>query len=213
MDNRSLSRELSLISLGLVNEEITIQAFESRNLSLDTVLESAIEFMVNFCREELNQCESLLNVTSNNFFEMELCETETDSSSLKKTREELQESISNIERVMNILSDAIDIPKFIAIANQENLRSDIKNRVLKVIQNSSEISKEIDEVMDGWRFKRLPRIDRDILRLAYVDIKFLDIPISVACNEAVNLANKYSDTQGRKMINGILRRMQKVKIK
>ena len=211
MDNRSLSRELSLISLGLLNEQIPKQAFEFTNLSLDTVLESAIDFMVNFCREELNQCESLLNATSNNFFEMELCEI--DSSSSKKTREELQESISNIERVMNILSDAIDIPKFIAIANQENLRNDIKNRVLKVIQNSSQISKEIDEVMDGWRFKRLPRIDRDILRLAYVDIKFLDIPISVACNEAVNLANKYSDTQGRKMINGILRRMQKVKIK
>jgi len=211
MDNRSLSRELSLISLSLVNEEITKHAFELTDLSLDTLLESAIDFMVNFCREELNQCESLLNATSNNFFEMELCEI--DSSSSKKTREELQESISNIERVMNILSDAIDIPKFIAIANQENLRNDIKNRVLKVIQNSSQISKEIDEVMDGWRFKRLPRIDRDILRLAYVDIKFLDIPISVACNEAVNLANKYSDTQGRKMINGILRRMQKVKIK
>ena len=211
MDNRSLSRELSLISLSLVNEEITKHPFELTNLSLDTLLESAIDFMVNFCREELNQCESLLNVTSNDFFEMELCEI--DSSSSKKTREELQESISNIERVMNILSDAIDIPKFIAIANQENLRNDIKNRVLKVIQNSSQISKEIDEVMDGWRFKRLPRIDRDILRLAYVDIKFLDIPISVACNEAVNLANKYSDTQGRKMINGVLRRMQKVKIK
>ena len=209
MDNRSLSRELSLISLGLINEEITKQAFDLTSLSLDTVLESAIDFMVNFCREELNQCESLLNVTSNDFFEMELCEI--DSSSSKKTRGELQESISNIERVMNILSDAIDIPKFIAIANQENLRNDIQNRILKVIQNSSQISKEIDEVMEGWRFKRLPRIDRDILRLAYVDIKFLDIPTSVACNEAVNLANKYSDTQGRKMINGILRRMQKVK--
>ena len=211
MDNRSLSRELSLISLGLVNEETTKQAFELTNIYLDTLLESAIEFMVNFCREELNQCESLLSETSNDFFEMELCEI--DSSSSKKTRGELQESISNIERVMNILSDAIDIPKFIAIANQENLRNDIQNRILKVIQNSSQINKEIDEVMDGWRFKRLPRIDRDILRLAYVDIKFLDIPISVACNEAVNLANKYSDTQGRKMINGILRRMQKVKIK
>ena len=211
MDNRSLSRELSLISLGLISEETNEQPIDLSNISLDTVLESAIDFMVNFCREELNQCESLLNVTSNNFFEIEL--REIDNSSLTKTRQDLQKSISNIERVMNILSDAIDIPKFIAIANQENLRKDIKNRVLKVIQNSSQISKEIDEVMERWRFKRLPRIDRDILRLAYVDIKFLDIPISVACNEAVNLANKYSDIQGRKMINGILRRIQKVKIK
>jgi len=211
MDNRSLSRELSLISLGLISEEINEKTFNSRYISLDRVLESAVDFMVNFCREELNQCESLLNVTSNDFFEIELCET--DNSFSTKIRKDLQKSISSIERVMNILSDALDIPKLIAIANQENLRNDIKNRILKVIQNSAQISKEIDEVMEGWRFKRLPRIDRDILRLAYVDIKFLDIPISVACNEAVNLANKYSDTQGRKMINGVLRRMQKVNIK
>ena len=209
MDNRSLSRELSLISLGLINEKNTDQAFDLSSISLDTVLESAIDFMINFCREELNQCESLLNLTSNNFFEIEL--SEIDNSSAKKISQDLQESIINLEQVMNILSDAIDIPKFIAIANQENLRNDIKTRVVKVMQNSLQISKEIDGVMDGWRFKRLPRIDRDILRLAYVDIKFLDIPISVACNEAVNLANKYSDTQGRKMINGILRRMQKIK--
>ena len=211
MDNRSLSRELSLIALGLINEEITKQDFDLGNISLDTILESAVDFMVSFCKEELDKCESLLNVISNNFFEIEL--SETDNSSSKKIRQDLQESIYSIERVMNTLSNAIDIPQIIAISNQENLRNDIKNRLLKVVQNSSEISKEIDDVMDGWRFKRLPRIDRDILRLAYVDIKFLDVPISVSCNEAVNLANKYSDTQGRKMINGILRRMQKVKIK
>ncbi len=62
--------------------------------------------------------------------------------------------------------------------------------------------------MDGWRLKRLPRIDRDILRLAYVDINFLNTPVAVACDEAVNLANKYSDLQGRKFINGVLRRLQ-----
>ena len=210
MDNRSLSRELSLISLGLINEELTNKDIILKNISLDTILESAVDFMVSYCREELNQCESFLNTISNNFLEIELCESDDSS---KKIRQDLQESMSNIEKVMNILSDAIDIPKLIAITNQESFRNDINNRVLKVIQNSSQISSDIDNAMDGWRFKRLPRIDRDILRLAYVDIKFLDIPISVACNEAVNLANKYSDTQGRKMINGILRRMQKLKIK
>ena len=65
--------------------------------------------------------------------------------------------------------------------------------------------------MDGWRLKRLPRIDRDILRLAYVDINFLNTPVAVACDEAVNLANKYSDLQGKKFINGVLRRLQTVK--
>ena len=64
--------------------------------------------------------------------------------------------------------------------------------------------------MDGWRLKRVPRIDRDILRLAYVDINFLSTPVAVAGDEAVNLANKYSDLQGRKFINGVLRRLQTI---
>ena len=72
---------------------------------------------------------------------------------------------------------------------------------------------DIDQVMDGWRLKRLPRNDREILSLAYVDINFLNTPVAVACDEAVNLANKYSDIQGRKMINGVLRRLQRVKVK
>ena len=44
-----------------------------------------------------------------------------------------------------------------------------------------------------------------------MDINFLNTPIAVACDEAVNLANKYSDMQGRKFINGVLRRLQTVK--
>ena len=96
--------------------------------------------------------------------------------------------------------------------NQDDLREDVKKRILSVISNIKNIDFEIDEVMVGWRLKRLPRVDRDILRLAYVDINFLQTPLAVACDEAVNLANKYSDSQGRKFINGVLRRLQKVKL-
>jgi N utilization substance protein B len=52
----------------------------------------------------------------------------------------------------------------------------------------------------------VPRIDRDILRLAAVDLSDFGTPAAVACNEAVELANRYSDEQGRRMINGVLRR-------
>ena len=62
--------------------------------------------------------------------------------------------------------------------------------------------------MEGWKLKRLPRIDQDILRLAFVDLYYFKTPVAVSCNEAVNLAHRYSDEQGRKMINGILRRLQ-----
>jgi N utilization substance protein B len=64
----------------------------------------------------------------------------------------------------------------------------------------------LDGVMEGWRLTRLPRIDRDILRLAAAEIEAFGTPPAVACNEAVELANRYSDEQGRRMINGVLRR-------
>ena len=113
---------------------------------------------------------------------------------------------------MNTLSATLDFPKLIISGGQINFREDVNQRIHKTINNLTTIDSEIDQAMDGWRLKRLPRIDRDILRLAYVDINFLSTPVAVACDEAVNLANKYSDTQGRKFINGVLRRLQTVKL-
>ena len=106
----------------------------------------------------------------------------------------------------------MDFPKVIVSSNQNDVIEDASQRILNTINNIKIIDSEIDEVMDGWRLKRLPRVDRDILRLAYVDINYLKTPLAVACDEAVSLANKYSDTQGRKLINGVLRRLQTVKV-
>ena len=78
----------------------------------------------------------------------------------------------------------------------------MNHRIYNIINNLKSIDSDIDKVMEGWRLKDA-KIDRDILRLAYVDINILNTPIAVACDGAVNLANKYSDLQGRKFINGV----------
>jgi N utilization substance protein B len=75
-----------------------------------------------------------------------------------------------------------------------------------VLQQREDLDARLDRVMEGWRLTRLPRIDRDILRLAAVDLERFGTPLAVACSEAVELANRYSDEQGRRMINGVLRR-------
>jgi len=210
MDNRSLSRELSLISLGLIKEDIDQDSFDIDNINFQTIFESGIELMTNHCREELADCEDNLERTYSKILESELSETKNEL--YEKSRTQIKESVSHIEIVMNTLSDILDFPKLIAISDNVEVRNDIKKRISKVLQNIFDIDSNIDNVMEGWKFKRLPRIDRDILRLTFVDIEYLNIPVSVACNEAVNLANKYSDKQGRKMINGILRRLQNQKL-
>ena len=206
-NNKSLSRELSLISLGLIKDK---GDFKLNKFQIEEILESALESLINHCRDELDNCESDLENASQKIFDSEL--KEGVDSSFSNVREDLKKSLTKIEAVMNTLSVTLDFPKLIVSSDQIDIREDVIERISNIINNLKIIDTDIDQVMVGWRLKRLPRIDRDILRLAYVDINFLSTPISVACDEAVNLANKYSDTQGRKFINGVLRRLQTVKL-
>ena len=207
MHNRSLSRELSLISLGLIKDKGDLNLNKSQ---IEEIFESAMDSLINHCRDELDNCESDLENASQKILESEL--QEGIDSSFSNVREELKKSIKIIETAMNTLSITLDFPKLIVSSGQIDIREDVNQRISNIINNLTTIDSEIDQSMDGWRLKRLPKIDRDILRLAYVDINFLDTPIAVACDEAVNLANKYSDMQGRKFINGVLRRLQTVKV-
>ena len=207
MHNRSLSRELSLISLGLIKDK---GDFKLNKLQIEEIFESALDSLINHCRDELDNCESDLENASQKILESEL--QEGIDSSVSNVREEVKKSIKKIESVMNTLSITLDFPKLIVSSGQIDIREDVHQRISNIINNLKTIDSEIDQSMDGWRLKRLPKIDRDILRLAYVDINFLDTPIAVACDEAVNLANKYSDIQGRKFINGVLRRLQTIKL-
>jgi N utilization substance protein B len=69
---------------------------------------------------------------------------------------------------------------------------------------------EIDEKISGkmhadWRFSRLALVDKTILRLAVYEILFRDdIPISVAINEAIELAKRYGNESSPSFTNAIL---------
>ena len=206
-NNKSLSRELTLISLGLIEDKGNSKLSKYQ---IDEIFESALDSLISYCRDELDNCESDLENASQKILDSEL--QEGVDSSFSNVRDELKKSLKKIEAIMNILSVALDFPKLIVSSGQSDIREDVNQRISHIANNLTIIDSDIDQAMDGWRLKRLPRIDRDILRLAYADINFLDTPIAVACDEAVNLANKYSDMQGRKFINGVLRRLQTVKL-
>ena len=207
INNKSLSRELSLISLGLIKDK---SDFKLNKYQIEQIFESALESLINYCRDELDNCESDLENASQKILDSEL--QEGVDSSFSNVREEIKKSLKKIENVMNTLSITLDFPKLVVSSGQIDIREDVNQRISNIVNNLSIIDSDIDQAMEGWRLKRLPRIDRDILRLAYVDINFLNTPVAVACDEAVNLANKYSDIQGRKFINGVLRRLQRIKL-
>ncbi len=67
----------------------------------------------------------------------------------------------------------------------------------------------ISEVAENWRIDRMAAIDRNILRLGAYELLYCDdVPTSVAINEALELAKRYSTAQSSRFVNGILDRLQ-----
>ncbi len=71
-----------------------------------------------------------------------------------------------------------------------------------------EIDQAINEVSEGWKTGRMSKVDLTIMRLAYYEMKIDDdIPVSVAINEAVELAKKFGGDDSPSFVNGILAKL------
>ena len=80
-----------------------------------------------------------------------------------------------------------------------------KKLVDGVLGQRDAINQLISRYAENWRLERMSVIDRNILRLAVFEIHFQDdVPASVAINEAVEIAKRYSTDESGSFINGIL---------
>ena len=204
MQLKSISRELALLLLGQIKKK------DINKINIETLLGKAIESLTQHWREQLDSCASKLEKVNQGLIDSELQE---DAGVLKKSRDHLKICLIDSENILNSLSESIELPILLALVDQKQIRDLALKRVALVLEKQDDIDIRIDSVMEGWRLKRLPRIDRDILRLALVDLIDFNTPAAVTCNEAVNLANRYSDEQGRRMINGVLRKLQNSTLK
>ena len=201
MQSRSLSRELALLVLGQVSEQ---NQPKLEKLAMDGLLQKALDSLMFHWREALDASASELEQAQQHLLDSEL--QESDRASHDTVRTHLRSALTGAEQVLNGLSASLELPRLLLLSNQEQIRLDAMKRVSLVLEARDHIDTQLDAVMENWRLSRLPRIDRDILRLAVVDLTKLKTPAAVAFNEAVELANRYSDEQGRRMINGVLRR-------
>jgi len=72
-------------------------------------------------------------------------------------------------------------------------------------EHVSELDGYIAELSEGWPVDRQPAVDRNILRLAIYEIKYVEsVPEIVAVDEAIELAKKYSTAESGKFVNGVL---------
>jgi N utilization substance protein B len=84
--------------------------------------------------------------------------------------------------------------------------------VMGVVEHWGQLDELIATYAQGWTLKRMPAVDRAILRLgAYEVLYSADVPEPVAISEWVGLATELSTDDSPRFVNGLLARLVEVK--
>jgi transcription antitermination protein NusB len=75
-----------------------------------------------------------------------------------------------------------------------------------VAAHTAEIDARISACLaSGWTLPRMPRVDRNALRIAVFEIDYGQVPDAVAVAEAVQLVSELSTDESPAFVNGVLR--------
>lgn len=80
-----------------------------------------------------------------------------------------------------------------------------KELICGTLDELQDIDREISSLSENWALKRMPAIDRNILRVGIFELRHrLDIPKKVTINEYIELAKKYGSEDSAPFVNAIL---------
>ena len=195
---RSIARELALLSIS----QIQTKKNKLNPEDLDNLILSAIRTLIIEVQDNLETASAEIKRG-----EDRLLNSETRANDLDSAKAMLQEALQVSQAAVNRLGMAIEFPEFLQLTNKEKVREYAKEIITTVTDRDREVKGAIEKVLVAWQLSRLPQIDRDILRIAVAEILYLEVPERVAIDESVELAKRYSDEDGFRFINGVLRRL------
>lgn len=91
---------------------------------------------------------------------------------------------------------------------EKKIRNDQKNFTISlyngVLDNIDNIDNLLNSYLGKWKLEQIGIVERQILRLGAYEMKYSDIDLAIAINEAVILANELASESSIKLINGVL---------
>jgi N utilization substance protein B len=210
MKTQTIARELALLSLpqlSKAHKKLAQEQPRELRLALEDMMLKAISTLREEAQESLETATAELQRGNDR-----LLNSQTRASDVQSARAMTQEAIELTQKAIERLGQALEMPELINNVN----RPDVRSYTLELLTTIAQYQQQIDELLTAsivdWQLDRLPKLDRDILRIAVGEISYLGLEERIAINEAVELAKRYSDEQGRKFINGLLRRVtEKIK--
>jgi transcription antitermination protein NusB len=135
-----------------------------------------------------------------------ILEHERRTADIDDARVQIQLAVSVVRSAIIELKRSLEPTKFAKLIDRTEIRSYACDLLHNWIRHWRTVDDTLNEAMEKWNMRRLARVDRDILRLAMVEIVYMDVPVKVAIDEAIEMAKRYSDEDGYRFINGVLRR-------
>jgi len=229
MSARRIARELAVI----VMPQLPKDEDKLGNIQITEIVDRAIHMLIDYARQNLKEAGGMVTKAHDELIEMEIEHEDNereirDLKGVTLTSSDLKEKFRTIERAIDLVSEAIDIPEValssttepfktvckkcgsateinLERAHREEVRLFVQRIVTVYLQNREIIDEFIKRARSKWRIERMVSIDRDILRLACAEAFYMtDIPINVAISEAVELSHRFADERAAKFINGIL---------
>ncbi|MBF2050814.1 MAG: transcription antitermination factor NusB [Leptolyngbya sp. IPPAS B-1204] len=198
MQARRIARELALLSIG----QLPAKPDKLQAQPLQDVILAAVRTLTTEVQDTLEAASAELSRSSDR-----LLNSETRAGSINSARAMVNDAIDLTQTAINRVGAALELPEFIQLANQKEVRAYTMELLTQTQAHREEIDRLLNQSMVDWQLHRLARIDQDILRLAVTEMWLLGVPEQVAINEAVELAKRYSGEEGYRFLNGVLRRV------
>lgn len=88
---------------------------------------------------------------------------------------------------------------------EDSVKEEISRKYTGILEKKEELDTMLNEKAAGWTVSRMGKVDLTIMRLALYEMLYDDtVPVSVAINEAVELAKKFGQTDSSSFVNGVL---------
>jgi len=200
---QQLARELALLSLS----QLPVNPKTLTPDQLPKLVLAAVRALRSEVQDSLDNAAGELQRSNDR-----ILTSETRAGDLNTARTMLQQAVTCTQTAINQLGAAIEYPEMIQLASQDKEVSRYAIEIIKIVNEERKIvDEQISSALVDWQVTRLAQIDRDILRIAVAEMEFINVPVSIAINEAVELAKRYSGEDGHRFINGVLRRVTEQK--
>ena len=209
MQARRAARELALIIFSQFDEKLPSYT----KTDFENIMLKSVRILSNNASEELKLTVGPLIDIRNMIDEYEAEHEENLSRPIGVENKPVpmmltSELAKKVDFMLEVAEKAIlglEIAEFATLGNDNEVKKYVIDIAKAFQEHHEKVDSEIQKFSTGWDITRLVKMDKDILRIAIIELLYTKgAPMKVIVDEALELAKKYSTDDSGAFINGIL---------